>query len=290
MKVVRRTAGAVALGVAMAAGLAVAGPVGPAAAGVAPPSYPGVVRGGNLWLLRDSQSVGPATISFTYGSPTDTIHVMGDWNGDGTKTPGIVRIQGDLADSQYVWYLRNSNSAGPADIKPFAYGKPSFGFEEPGDIPMVGDWDGDGKDTVGVVRRRNGQANTLFLLRNANTAGPATLAFPYGSISDAPAVTGDWDGTGSDTAGVIRNFGRGTLTWLLRNSNYHGQAQIQFNYGTGFDQPIVGDWNGDGVDGVGITRTFGTTRSWYLRNPLTSGPAETSFNYGRAADAPVVWK
>jgi hypothetical protein len=215
---------------------------------------------------------------------------MGDWDGNGTKTPGIVRIQGQFENSQYVWYLRNSNSGGPADVPPFVYGKPSFGFEEPGDTPIVGDWNGDGRDTVGVVRRRNGQINTIWLLRDSNTGGAATIQFSYGLVSDAPAVAGDWDGSGTDTPGVIRNFGDGTLTWLLRNSNSSGPAQVQLSYGRGFDEPVVGDWNGDGTDGVGVVRAGSTTRSWLLRNALTSGPAQISFAYGRTADRPVVWQ
>lgn len=48
-----------------------------------------------LWSLRDANSAGPATVSFGYGiaggpgvSPQTA--VPGDWNGDGTSTPGLV--------------------------------------------------------------------------------------------------------------------------------------------------------------------------------------------------------
>lgn len=204
----------------------------------APASHPGVVRGGNTWLLRDTLTGGPATTTFTDGAPGDGIHVMGDWDGDGDKTPGIVRIQGDFQNSHYVWYLRNSNTAGVADVPPFAYGRPSFGFEEPGDSPIVGDWDGDG----------------------------------------------------TDTPGVIRGLGQGTLRWLLRDSNSGGPADIALSYGRGFDEAAVGDWDGDGIDGVGVTRDVGTNLSWLLRNALTSGPAQISFGYGRTDDRPVVWR
>lgn len=255
-----------------------------------PTSAPGVVRGGNTWLLRDSLTGGPATTTFTYGSPGDGIHVTGDWDGNGTRTPGIVRIQGEFAASHYVWFLRNSNTAGVADVPPFAYGKPSFGFEEPGDTPVVGDWNGDGVDTVGVVRRRNAQSTALWLLRNTNTGGAADVEFGYGLVTDIPAVAGDWNGDGTDTPGVIRNLGQGTLTWLLRNANSSGPAQIQLGYGRGFDEAVVGDWDGDGVDGVGVVRTVGGNLSWLLRNTLTSGPAQLTFGYGRTGDRPVVWQ
>jgi hypothetical protein len=43
--------------------------------------------------------------------------VVGDWNGDGTTTIGLVDGLGN-------WYLRNSNSPGGVDIGPFPYGLP----------------------------------------------------------------------------------------------------------------------------------------------------------------------
>lgn len=253
----------------------------------AAPSTPGVVRDGNSWLLRNSLSGGPATSSFTYGSPGDTIHVLGDWDGNGTKTAGVIRPQGQFEASQYVWFLRNGEGGGPADVI-FAYGKPSFGFEEPGDVPVVGDWDGDGRDSAGVVRIRNEQVNALWLLRNAVGGGPAQLQFSYGLATDLPFVAGDWDGNGTDTPGAIRGLGQGTLTWLLRNANSGGPAQVTLGYGQGFDAPIVGDWDGNGADGVGVTRAVAGQRSWLLRNALTSGPAQLQFSYGVAADDPVV--
>src|SRR5438067_2190393 len=69
------------------------------------------------------------------------------------------------------WFLRSSSTSGAADI--------AFPYGAPGDLPIVGDWDGDGVDTVGVVR------GSLFLLRNSNTAGTADIAFVYGDAGDA---------------------------------------------------------------------------------------------------------
>jgi hypothetical protein len=41
--------------------------------------------------------------------------VVGDWNGDGKVTVGVVDPSGN-------WYIRNSNSGGGVDMTPFAYG------------------------------------------------------------------------------------------------------------------------------------------------------------------------
>ena len=51
----------------------------------------------------------------------------------------------------------------------------SFGYGGTTDLPITGDWDGNGTFTPGVVR--NG---SRWYLRNANTTGPGTIAFDYG--------------------------------------------------------------------------------------------------------------
>jgi hypothetical protein len=54
--------------------------------------------------------------------------VVGDWDGNGTTTIGV------FDPSIGNFYLRNSNSAGVADLSIF--------FGGSGDIPIAGDWDG----------------------------------------------------------------------------------------------------------------------------------------------------
>src|SRR3569833_1090419 len=63
----------------------------------------------------------PRQISSAAGPPFPNEWVLkGDWNGDGTDTVGVSGIinDGSLAGS-WSYDLRNSNSAGPPDIKPF---------------------------------------------------------------------------------------------------------------------------------------------------------------------------
>jgi hypothetical protein len=81
---------------------------------LAVPSKPAIVRSGpslpNLqWLLRNSLTGGVAEITFVYGTPARGDEpVFGDWNGDGTKTPGVHRA------NQFL--LRNSNTSGVAEV------------------------------------------------------------------------------------------------------------------------------------------------------------------------------
>jgi hypothetical protein len=109
------------------------------------------------WALHNPDA------TFIYGQKGD-VPILGDWNGDGVKTPGVYR--------DGMFYLRNSNSNGNADIV-FSYGNPS------GDTPVVGDWNGDGIDTIGVDR------NGVLYLRNTNTNGVADTFFgqPGGEVA-----------------------------------------------------------------------------------------------------------
>ncbi|MBK6315771.1 MAG: hypothetical protein IPF53_16125 [Blastocatellia bacterium] len=58
-----------------------------------------------------------------------------------------------------------------------------------GSVPIVGDWNGDGVDTVGVYITGTG----TFFLRNSNSPGPADLAFTFGAGGGIP-LSGDWNG------------------------------------------------------------------------------------------------
>ena len=82
-------------------------------------------------------------------------------------TPGLYR-QSD----GYV-YLRNANSQGVADI--------AFFFGNPGDIPMSGDFDHDGCDTVSIFRPAEQQFYVINDLgSNDGGLGAAEFSFIFG--------------------------------------------------------------------------------------------------------------
>ena len=70
-----------------------------------------------------------------------------------------------------------------------------------GDIPVVGDWNGDGKTKIGVFR--NG---SWYLDANGNNTWEPGVdaAISFGMAGDIPVV-GDWNGNGKTKIGVFRN-------------------------------------------------------------------------------------
>jgi hypothetical protein len=182
------------------------------------------------------------------------------WNVGGIENPFLVTP---------AFTLRDSNTAGPPEY--------SFDLTDqmiPGDVPVSGDWNGDGFDTVGFFR----PGSYTWYLRNTNATGPANLVFQFGDSGDRPVV-GDWNEDGTDTIGVYRPS---TGVFFLRNFNSAGGPQYQFAYGNSEDLPIAGDWNNSGTDTIGLYRP--STGVFYLSNTNAQVPPDYSFAYGNSYD------
>ncbi|MFG1608033.1 hypothetical protein [Actinoplanes sp. NPDC049265] len=129
----------------------------------------------------------------------------------------------------------------------------------PGDLPVAGDWDGDGVDEPGVFR----PSEKRWYLHGGGHVDN------WGEPNDVP-VAGDWDGDGRDEPGVFRPSEK---RWYLL-----GSGHVE-NWGEPGDQAVAGDWDGDGRDEPGVFRP--SEKRWYL---LGSGHVE---NWGEPGDQPV---
>jgi hypothetical protein len=160
----------------------------------------------------------------------------------------------------------------------------TFWYGVPGDIPLLGDWDGDGIDTPGVYRPSHGSAhltNEIPAYLSANH--PASTTFFFGMPGDR-VFAGDWDGDGVDTLGLSR---RGHV--FLANINATTVADEHFWFGTHHDIPHAGDPDGNGADGLLLHRTPSSS-VFYTNDIPGSLVAETSgaFYYGTSGDELVI--
>jgi hypothetical protein len=216
------------------------------------------------WFLRSSNTSGAADAgAFQYGG-LGWFPVVGDWNGNGSTTIGAVDL------STMTWYLRDSNSSGPATYV--------FQFGVPGWIPVVGDWDGMGHTGVGAF---DPTTATWYLRDFPSSGSPTSPPFVYGAAGWTP-VTGDWNGDSRTNIGVVSP----SLVWYLRDNNTSGAPTTPlFQYGGLGWTPVTGDWTGQGFTTIGAVDPG---KFWYLRNTNSGGgPQIPAFQYGAVGWTPV---
>jgi len=189
---------------------------------------PGLYRQSDGYAyLRNSSTQGIADIKFFFGNPGD-VPLVGDWDGDGCDTLALYR------PSEQVFYIinelgSNGSGLGAADYR--------FQFGNPGDEPVVGDWDGDGIDNVGLHRESAG----LFYWRNTLDSGAADGSIFFGDPGDR-FITGDWGIVdGKDTPAVYR---LSNTTFYFRYTLTEGVADSQFT------------WSGAGTNWIPISGSF----------------------------------
>jgi hypothetical protein len=192
-------------------------------------------------------------------TPTSTVSPTYTATNTATATPSVTntpvppRPDTIGAYNGGMWYLRNTNTTGVADITV------AFGGDV-SDLPVVGDWNGDGVDTIGVYRNSTG----FFFLSDSNTAPTVSYTVLFGNPGDQP-FAGRWDNTMSGSGvGVYRNsngilYQKKTLTT--------GFEDFFAIFGDPGDQPVAGDWNADGFDSIGIYRA--SSQTWFMTNNST---------------------
>ena len=203
--------------------------------------------------------------------------VTGDWDGDGKDDIGIYgpawagdpraialepglpdnenRIMGrkknvppslaEATDGQRIMKLTSKGNL-RADVIDHVF---HFGVE--GDFPVVGDWNGDGIQAIGIFR-----AGRWNLDIDGNGRWTAADEFvEYGAHGDIPVV-GDFNGDGIDEIG----FFRGGKFHLDTNGNRKlDDTDKVVELGRDGDFPVAGDFDGDGTDEVAVYRAVEKT-------------------------------
>lgn len=172
--------------------------------------------------------------------------------------------------SRQEFHLRYSHTTGVAEKIVNPYAPVSSGSY----VPIVGDWNGDGVDSIGLYD----PVYSRFFLKNTLSGGPAEVVFDFGApMAGWIPVSGDWNGDGIATIGLYDPM---TSLFYLRNTNTTGMADMVVGFGAPWAawRPIVGDWDGVGGDTVGLYDP--ATSVFYLRNSNTTGIADIAFAFG----------
>ncbi|MEO8497845.1 MAG: SdrD B-like domain-containing protein, partial [Planctomycetota bacterium] len=121
-----------------------------------------------------------------------------------------------------------------------------FRFGAGKDIPVAGDWNGDGIRSIGIYRDGTWQLD----LDGDGRWSEKDAIVQFGQTGDIPVV-GDFDGNGVDEIGVYR-----AGKWII-DSDHNRELTAHdrvFELGGANDQPVVGDWDGDGTDDPALYR------------------------------------
>jgi hypothetical protein len=166
---------------------------------------------------------------------------MGDYDGDGIADPAVWRPGTNAAPQSTFYVLKSTDGQLVAA---------DFGLRT--DRPVLGDFDGDGKQDFSVMRINTAiNEATLYTLQSGDLSSKIT-SLPYPFVSIAP---GDYDGDGkTDIATIKRSLN--DLIWTITTSSDGVTKDIRA--GNGGDIPVQGDYNGDGKTQIAVYRKTGT--------------------------------
>ena len=258
----------------------------------------GVFRAGAWYVDRDETlgwgGCGPDGC-YSFGMAGDQA-VTGDWDGTGIVRIGVFR-NGN-------WYLDSNGDGQWSGCGTTPSSDRCYSFGQAGDIPVVGDWNGNGVSKIGVFR------NGMWYLDYPGTGSWVGCGAPadptkdacisYGMTGDIPIV-GDWNGNGVSKIGVFRNGMwyldyPGTASWVGCGAPGDPTKDVCISYGMTGDIPIVGDWNGNATTKIGVFRygnwylDYTGTGSWVGCGAPSNGVKDVCAPFGMSGDMPVVFR
>jgi hypothetical protein len=207
------------------------------------------------------------------------IPVPGDYDGDGTPNLAVWR------PSTGTWFIIEPNRASgvslPGGRSPTIPRPPGDRIQTrrersqrwglPGDIPVPGDYSGDGRTDFAVWRPSTGE----WLIKDSVSG--AEHSQQWGLPGDVP-VPGDYSGDGRTDFAVWRPS---TGVWGIKDRATGVERSQQ--WGDSRDIPVPRDYTGDGRVDFAVWRP--STGVWWIKDNATG--AERGLLYGKFGDVPV---
>ncbi len=186
------------------------------------------------WTVRLSSENWSASdnnrINITWGRNTDIPLFDVDFDGDNKADIGIWRP----SDGTWTILLSSHNYSYQESRR---LDRP---WGSPGDVPIAADFDGDGKDDMGVYRQSTGQWTVRLSSKNWSASNDNRINVTWGRKSDIPIVDVDFDGDNKADIGIWRPSD-GSWKILLSSRNYSDQEsrRLDRTWGRPGDTPVM---------------------------------------------------
>lgn len=242
------------------------------------------------WSIQTGQQSKTEEMYIRWGGyEKNEVPVQADYNGDGI-TDYAVWLPGSG-----TWYVSFSTkvkpvpsggyetgsggtvSPGPlqpgnspiAIINPDLVLKVQWGRGSDGDIPVPGDYDGDGKADFAVYHPSNQPEQSFYYIKFANG-------------QESNVRMGIWDGSGAIPVAADYN-GDGRIdpaVWDPLTGEWRIPGQESVNWGKAGNIPVVGDFNGDGKADYAVWDP--SNGFWYIKDIL-----QVAWGRGDQGDIPL---
>ncbi|MEI7460930.1 MAG: SdrD B-like domain-containing protein [Pirellula sp.] len=224
------------------------------------------------WVIVSTSKNKPRKMSRDAFDILGARQMAGDFNGDGRDELALFK------DGEWLLDINGNGIWDRGDL----WAK----LGDRGDIPVIGDWDNDGKDDIGIYGPAwdgddKALANEPGLPdpENRNVSTPKNLpprsekpgrdrlmqrsitgeprsdeidhVFRFGTDADQP-IAGDFNGDGVSTLGVFNN-GKWRID-VNGDGRFSEEDDSFFDFGEPGDIAVSGDFNGDGLDEIAVVR------------------------------------
>jgi hypothetical protein len=219
-------------------------------------------------LSDGTKFAGNGVLWHDYFAANNELPAVGDFNGDG-KDDIATFVRGGAGDVYVA--LSDGTKFGTS-----ALWHGDFGYNA--ELPYVGDFNGDGKDDIGLFVRGTSGDVYVALSDGTKFVGSGVKWHEYFGIADETPATGDFNGDGKDDIAVFIRGSAGDVYVALSDGTKFGTSALWHDYfGIADEIPATGDFNGDGKDDIA---TF---------NRSTAGDVYVSLSTGAKFDTSSAW-
>ena len=222
-------------------------------------SMPAALANGNGTWTITNQAVGDFA---GWATQSNVRPLTGDFNGDGRGDVALLRQNSGWATMPAAL----ANGSGGWTITNQAVGDFAGWATQSGVRPLTGDFNGDGRSDVALLRHNSGWATMPVAFGNANGSWTITNHgigdfAGWATVDNVRPLTGDFNGDGRSDVALLRQnsgwatmpvaFGNADGSWTITN---HGIGDFAGWATVDNVQPLIGDFNNDGRTDVGLLR------------------------------------